>query len=161
MSRPPSASLPHTMTSEEQALSATLSKLEVLLDCAMPVSGAPPVDDATIASQKGRILLELSRFSPRDKSTPLPEPIATQVLRVRNRLAEEHRLLKRRLDAAQIISALIAEAFVAEDWDGTYERHSALTSAAGQSLAASGPAPGAGASQRTAINAHSTGETHQ
>lgn len=112
-----------------RALSAALQRLENLLDIAMgssqPSAIRPVVDDRAIATQKGRALLELSRITlPSD--IEMPVELAAKAQHVRARLIEEQRILKRRMEAAQVIAGLIAEAMMADEWDGTYEPPGAI-----------------------------------
>lgn len=98
-----------------------LERLEAILDASIEglMSGAK-VDDAAIADAKGRALLELSRLAATGSArTPADEHVAA-VARVRDKLARERTLLGYRLDAAALVSRLVAEAVLAEDWDGTY-----------------------------------------
>lgn len=113
-----------------KAIYAALAKLDDMLDQAMgigPDGTRQPIDDHAVATQKGRMLLELSRLPTPNEGPPIPPELAEKAHQVRARLADEQRLLKRRIEAADMISGLIAEAVMAEEWDGTYEPRGALT----------------------------------
>lgn len=102
-------------------LIASLDRLETLLDdnLAALQTGAS-VDDAAVAQAKGRMLLELSRHPVPTDRTPHTAELADRVARVRRKLNEERRLLQRRLEAAELISAIITETVMADEGDGTY-----------------------------------------
>lgn len=111
-----------------RALSASLTKLEALLERATATSPErAALDDRAIASEKGRILLELSRIELPAAGQPTPQALVERVKHVRDRLLDEQRFLKRRIEAAEVISGVIADAVLAADWDGTYEPRGALT----------------------------------
>lgn len=102
-------------------LLSTLERLETLLDDAIErMNGKQPVDDATLASAKGRALLALTRLSSEVSPGELSDDVKARIRRVRDKLAREETLLKRRLEASQLVVGLIAEAVMAQDWDGTY-----------------------------------------
>ncbi|MEM8852373.1 MAG: hypothetical protein AAGD34_01655 [Pseudomonadota bacterium] len=112
-------------------LSAALDRLEVTLDIAIAkMEAGEAVDDAAMAEAKGRALLELSRLGQLDKGRPKPEGLPDQLTRVKVKIAREQVLLGVRLDAAALVSNLIADALASNEWDGTYSPHPPHTSAA-------------------------------
>jgi hypothetical protein len=103
------------------ALDASLDRLESLVDGSIAaLEGGGAVDDAAMAEAKGRALLELSRHRIPEDGTA-SDALGEKVTRLRNKLAREEKLLGVRLRAAELVSDLIAEALVADEWDGTYE----------------------------------------
>ncbi|GAB5375500.1 MAG: hypothetical protein AcusKO_19620 [Acuticoccus sp.] len=102
-------------------LLSTLERLEGLLDEAIAgMTAKQRIDDAALASAKGRALLALTRLSAEFAPGALPEDVRARIRRVREKLGREHTMLERRLEASQLVVGLIAEAVMARDWDGTY-----------------------------------------
>ncbi len=102
-------------------LQSTLDRLEGILDEAITaMTRKTAMDDAAMASAKGRALLALARLSGDLSPTTLPDDIKQTIKRVREKLTREHQMLERRLDASQLVVRLIGEAMIAQDWDGTY-----------------------------------------
>ncbi|MCF3932495.1 flagellar protein FlgN [Acuticoccus sp. M5D2P5] len=109
-----------------QALATSLARLEALVDdCIAALETGGRVDDAGFAEAKGRALLQLSRFGavPIDA---LDDALSDQVSRLRHKLAREESLLKVRLQAAELVAELVADAVMADEWDGTYAPHSPI-----------------------------------
>lgn len=102
-------------------LLSTLERLEALLDDSIRgMTEKAALDDAALTSAKGRALLALTRLSGEIGPDALPEDVKAQIVRVRTKLAREKSLLERRLDASQLVIRLVADAVLAQDWDGTY-----------------------------------------
>lgn len=102
-------------------LQSTLDRLESILDEAInKMTQKAVMDDAAMASAKGRALLALARLSGELSPSTLPDDIKQTIKRVREKLSREHQMLERRLDASQLVVRLIGEAMIAQDWDGTY-----------------------------------------
>lgn len=108
----------------KDGVSAALDRLETTLDMAIAkMEAAETVDDVAMADVKGRALLELSRLSQFDRGRPKPEGLPDQLARVKVKIAREQMLLGVRLDAAALVSNLIADALASNEWDGTYSPH--------------------------------------
>jgi len=102
-------------------LLSALERLEALLDTEIEaMSARKPVDDAAVAGAKGRALLALTRLSADLDPNDLSAELRARLSSVRQKLTRESALLRRRLDASQIVVELIADAVLAGDWDGTY-----------------------------------------
>ncbi|MBJ3778656.1 hypothetical protein [Acuticoccus mangrovi] len=109
-----------------QGLTTSLTRLETLIDGAIAaLEDGGPLDDGGMADAKGRALLELSRYGRPPAELITPEQ-ARQIRRVREKLARESRLLGVRLEAAEVVSSIVAEAVMADEWDGTYGPRPAL-----------------------------------
>lgn len=142
-----------------RAIEAAFDKLDGLLDRALgrgPDGARIDPDDRAIAAEKGRMLLELSRLSAPQTVPDAPGALVARAGAIRNRLVEEQRLLKRRMDAADVISALIEDAVLAAEWDGVYEPRGALTAPGPQRSGEVRPTP---AEDRPRVRAHPKLET--
>lgn len=104
------------------ALTISLTNLEALIDEAnAAMKAGMPIDDAAMAAAKGRALLALSRATHLDPAAPGESVLRDTIRRIKDKLEEERTLLSRRLQAAEVIADLVAEALLERDWDGTYE----------------------------------------
>ena len=102
-------------------LQSTLERLETVLDEAIDaMTRRVAIDDAAVASAKGRALLALTRLSGEVSPVVLPDEVRERIRRVREKLAREHHILERRLEASQLVVRLIGDAVIAQEWDGTY-----------------------------------------
>lgn len=104
-----------------EALHHSLARLELLADDAIAsMTSATTIDDRAMADAKGRALLELSRMRAPSPEA-MPQDMIALIERVRAKLSEEGRLLKLRLEAAELVSGIVADAVMTAEWDGTYD----------------------------------------
>ncbi|WP_108662740.1 hypothetical protein [Acuticoccus kandeliae] len=104
-----------------QALATSLTRLETIVDdCIAALESGGAVDDAALAEAKRRVLLHLSRHG---AIGAVDDATAVQIGRLRGKLQREEALLQVRLQAAQIVAGLVADAVMADEWDGTYGPH--------------------------------------
>lgn len=102
-------------------LQSTLERLEGVLDDAIAAMvRRTEIDDAAVATAKGRALLALARLSGDISPTVLPDEVKALIGRVREKLTHEHHMMERRLEASQLVVRLIGDAVIAQESDGTY-----------------------------------------